>query len=149
MEPAQHANKRTDRRFYLLTLLYQRTNVFEQYVASSSGPQYRFPRYFSFDLRVSKDIRVTRKHAIRLSGSLMNLTNHFNPLEVHSNVADPQYGAFFGNYPRRRFSISTSSISGTSHICDASRGLLAFPRDLRDRTSGLIYLLRTSLSYRD
>ncbi len=80
---------------------YQPTNVFEQYVASSSRPQYRFPRYFSFDLRVSKDIQVTRKHAIRLSASLLNLTNHFNPLEVHSNVADPQYGVFFGNYPRR------------------------------------------------
>jgi hypothetical protein len=25
----------------------------------------------------------------------------FNPLEVHSNVADPEYGRFFGNYDRR------------------------------------------------
>jgi hypothetical protein len=67
--------------------------VLELYVASSSAPQYRFPRYFSFDLRVSKDIQINRKHAIRLSASLLNLTNHFNLLEVHSNVADPQYGA--------------------------------------------------------
>ena len=58
---------------------YQPTNVLEQYVASSSGPQYRFPRYFSFDLRVSKDIQISRKHAIRLSASLLNLTNHVNP----------------------------------------------------------------------
>ena len=75
--------------------------MLQQYVAFSSGPQYRFPRYFSLDLRVSKDFQITRKHAIRLSTSLLNLTNHFNPLEVHSNVADPQYGTFFGNYPRR------------------------------------------------
>lgn len=80
---------------------YQPTNMLQQYIASSSGSQYRFPRYFSFDLRVSKDFQITRKHAIRLSASLLNLTNHFNPLEVHSNVADPQYGTFFGNYPRR------------------------------------------------
>jgi hypothetical protein len=34
---------------------------------------------------------------VRLSGSVRNLTDHFNPLEVHSNIADPQYGGFFGN----------------------------------------------------
>jgi hypothetical protein len=38
---------------------------------------------------------------VRLSGTVHNLTNHFNPLEVHSNIADPQYGAFFGNNDRR------------------------------------------------
>jgi len=80
---------------------YQPTNVFQQYVASISGPQYRFPNYFSLSLRVSKDFQVDKKHAVRLSGTVTNLTNHFNPLEVHSNVADPQYGTFFGNYDRR------------------------------------------------
>jgi hypothetical protein len=30
----------------------------------------------------------------------MDLTNHLNPLQVHSNIADPQYGTFFGNYGR-------------------------------------------------
>ena len=79
---------------------YQPTNVFQQYLATD-GPQYRFPRYFSLDLRASKDVQVGPKHAVRFSGTLSNLTNHFNPLEVHSNVADSQYGAFFGNYGRR------------------------------------------------
>jgi hypothetical protein len=32
---------------------------------------------------------------------MTNLTNHFNALEMHSNIADPHYGDFFGNYPRR------------------------------------------------
>ena len=32
---------------------------------------------------------------------LKNLTNHFNPLAIHNNIADPQYGTFFGNYRRR------------------------------------------------
>jgi hypothetical protein len=80
---------------------YQPTDVFQQYVGATYGPQYRFPRYFSLDLRVSKDIQVDAKHAVRLSGTVRNLTNHFNPLEVHSNLADPQYGQFFGTNDRR------------------------------------------------
>jgi hypothetical protein len=80
---------------------YQPLDGFQQYAAAASGPQYRFPRYFSLSLRVSKDIQVDPKHAVRLSGTINNLTNQFNPLEVHSNIADPQYGAFFGNYSRR------------------------------------------------
>ncbi len=82
---------------------YQPTNLLQQYITSIPGAQPRFPRYFSFDLRASKDIEVTPKHAIRLSATVMNLTNHFNALEIHSNVADPQYGHFFGNYSRRVF----------------------------------------------
>jgi len=31
----------------------------------------------------------------------VTLTNHCNPLQVHSNTADPQYGRFFGNYTRK------------------------------------------------
>ncbi len=80
---------------------YQPTDVLQQYVAATYGPQYRFPRYFSLDLRVSKDIQIDPKHAVRLSGTVRNLTDHFNPLEVHSNIADPQYGVFFGNNDRR------------------------------------------------
>lgn len=79
---------------------YQPVNVLQQYV-SADGPQPRFPRYFSFDLLVSKDFQITKKHSIRISIPMTNLTNHFNPLEVHSNIADPRYGNFFGNYPRR------------------------------------------------
>jgi len=80
---------------------YQPTDVFQQYLAATGGPQYRFPTYFSLDLRVSKDIQLDPKHAVRLSGTFTNLTNHSNPLEVHSNIGDAQYGTFFGNYGRR------------------------------------------------
>jgi hypothetical protein len=62
----------------------------------------RFPNFFSFDSRVSKDFQVSQKYAFRFSVSGFNLTNHFNALDVHRNTADPQFGAFFGNY-RRRF----------------------------------------------
>ncbi len=80
---------------------YQPTSFLQQYITSIPGAQPRFPRHFSFDLRASKDIQVTPKHAIRLSTTVMNLTNHFNVLEVHSDVTDPQYGRFFGNNNRR------------------------------------------------
>src|SRR3974390_1857443 len=65
------------------------------------GPQNRYRRYFSADVAVSKDFRVRQEHAVRLTGTVQNLTNHFNPLQVHSNTADPQYGQFFGNYTRK------------------------------------------------
>jgi hypothetical protein len=79
---------------------YQPTDVFQQYLAAT-GPQYRFPRYFSLDMRVSKDIQVDAKHAVRFSVSGRNISNHFNALEVHSNIADPLYGTFFGSNDRR------------------------------------------------
>jgi carboxypeptidase family protein len=80
---------------------YQPVNALQQYLTSWVGTQSRFPRYFSFDLLVSKDFQIPKKHAIRISIPMTNLTNHFNPLETHANIADPQYGEFFGNYPRR------------------------------------------------
>jgi hypothetical protein len=80
---------------------YQSVNVLQQYFSAGTGSQPRFPHYFSFDLLVSKDFQITKKHAIRISIPMTNLTNHFNPLEVHSNIADPYFGYFFGNYPRK------------------------------------------------
>lgn len=79
---------------------YYPVNAIQQYILQA-GTQLRFPRYLSLDLLASKDFQITKKHAIRISIPMTNLTNHFNALEVHSNNADPLYGAFFGNYPRR------------------------------------------------
>jgi Carboxypeptidase regulatory-like domain len=63
--------------------------------------QNRFPNFLSVDARVSKDIQVNPKYAVRLSVSSFNLTNHFNPEAVHPNIADPAYGLFFGHRGRR------------------------------------------------
>ncbi|HKX30142.1 MAG TPA: carboxypeptidase regulatory-like domain-containing protein [Blastocatellia bacterium] len=60
----------------------------------------RYPNFFSFDSRVARDFQVHPKFAFRFTLSGFNLTNHFNALDVHRNVADPNYGAFFGNYSR-------------------------------------------------
>jgi len=83
-------------------LPYQPVNPWQQYLRLPSRPQPRFPRYFALDLRAAKDLQVSKKYAVRLALSMLNLTNHVNPLDVFSNSGDPRYGKFFGNC-RRRF----------------------------------------------
>src|SRR6267378_4373681 len=63
--------------------------------------RYRYPNFFSADARISKDIPFRHKYTLRFSVSGFNLTNHFNPLDVHANLSDPLNGVFFGNYVRR------------------------------------------------
>jgi hypothetical protein len=79
---------------------YQPTDVYQQYVAPFENLQPRYPRYFSLDARLSKDLNLGSKHAVRFSLNGINLTNHSNFLQVHNNTADPHYGTFFGNYGR-------------------------------------------------
>lgn len=80
---------------------WEPVDALQNYVDFASYLQPRFPRYFSADARVSKDLDVLgTKHAIRLSVTGTNLTNHFNPLQVHANIDDPQYRNYFGNYTR-------------------------------------------------
>jgi hypothetical protein len=72
---------------------------YENYVGVPNGS--RFPNFFSADARINKDFKVSPKYTVRLSVTGFNLSNHFNALEVHSNITDPAYGVFFGNYHRR------------------------------------------------
>jgi hypothetical protein len=60
----------------------------------------RFPAFFSLDLRASKDIPF-RKHMVRLSFSVFNVTDHANYDAVRLNIADPQFGELLGRRPRR------------------------------------------------
>jgi len=78
---------------------YSAVDEFQHY----SGPpnSHRFPNFLSLDARLSKDIQVNAKYAVRLSLSSYNLTGHFNPEAVRWNVADPAYGLFFGQRGRR------------------------------------------------
>ena len=78
---------------------YQIRNVLQDYIAT--GRDTRFPNYFSLNTRVSREFQVSKKYALDTSISLTNITNHFNPLEVHANNADPQFGRFFAYYDRR------------------------------------------------
>jgi hypothetical protein len=78
---------------------WQPMDEFQNYVAPGAL-QPRYPRYFSADARIGKDLPLGSHHAGRLSITARNITNHTNPLQVHDNVADPLYGTFFGNYGR-------------------------------------------------
>jgi hypothetical protein len=78
---------------------YTPVDVTQNYVGLPNSP--RFPHFFSLDARLLRDFKISQKHTIRLSVTTFNATNHFNALAVHENVADPQYGIFFGNYHRR------------------------------------------------
>ncbi|HEX4748591.1 MAG TPA: hypothetical protein VH302_03530 [Bryobacteraceae bacterium] len=71
----------------------------QQYVGTPNLSRYR--DFFSADARFSRVFKVNDKYSVRLSLTGFNLTNHFNPLLVHNNTNDPQYGVFFGNYHRR------------------------------------------------
>jgi hypothetical protein len=77
---------------------YTSYDVLQDYVGVPNSQ--RFPNFLSVDARLMRDFKVSKSHVIRLSVTGFNLTNHFNALEVHDNVADPQYGTFFGNYHR-------------------------------------------------
>jgi hypothetical protein len=60
----------------------------------------RFPRFVALDLEVAKELQVTKKYAVRLSIRGFNLTNHFNPRDVHANTGDPLFGQFLASYRR-------------------------------------------------
>lgn len=78
---------------------YASTDVTQNYVGIPN--ENRFRDFFSLDGRVSKDFKLSDKYSLRFSVSGFNVTNHFNPLQVHSNIDDPGYGVFFGSYKRR------------------------------------------------
>ena len=80
---------------------YASYDVLGNYVGTPYNNHTRYPDSFSLDAKLSKDFKINTKYSVRLSVSGMNLTNHFNALAIHSNIADPRYGSFFGNYNRR------------------------------------------------
>ena len=71
------------------------------YVGIPYNDKTRFRNYISLDERMSKDIKLLAKYTARLSVSVLNVFNHFNPLDVHANTADPLLGVFFGHFKRR------------------------------------------------
>lgn len=72
----------------------------QNFVGIRNSDQTRFPRFLSVDLELAKEFRLTKKYGARLSVMGFNLTNHFNPRDVHANIADPQFRGFFATYRR-------------------------------------------------
>jgi hypothetical protein len=83
---------------------YAALDAAQNYAGAPYSDATRFPNFLSADVRLTKDLKIQRlssKYTFRLSFTTFNITNHFNALAIHDNVADPQYGIFFGNYQRR------------------------------------------------
>jgi hypothetical protein len=78
---------------------YSRLDERQNYAGEPNA--WRFPNFFSLDLRVAKNLTAGENHAVQVSFSVFNLTNHWNPEAVRWNVADPQVGEFLGQRPRR------------------------------------------------
>jgi hypothetical protein len=72
----------------------------QDFVGVRNSDRTRFPAFLSLDAEFAKEFQVTKKYGVRLSLKIFNLTNHFNPRDVHANVADPLFGQFFAPYHR-------------------------------------------------
>jgi hypothetical protein len=88
----------------------------QNYVGQPFSNEKRYPNFLSIDARFIREFEINKAvktlfnrelkdpTSVRVSVSLYNITNHFNPPSVHNNIADPQFGLFFGQN-RRRFRV--------------------------------------------
>lgn len=63
----------------------------------------RFPRFFSLDLQVTKGVTIPflgKKYRARVGVKIFNVTNHWNPRDVQSNIHSPAFGTFYNSVPR-------------------------------------------------
>jgi hypothetical protein len=79
---------------------YSIVNAAQDFVGIRNDTADRFPRFIALDMVVSKDVQVRKSHSVRLSIRAFNVTNHFNPRDVHANIDDPLYGQFLASYRR-------------------------------------------------
>jgi hypothetical protein len=85
----------------------------QNYFGQPYSDKTRFPKFFSLDARFIREFEINKvvqnmfkrklkdPTSVRVSISVYNVTNHFNPSSVHANVVDPQFGLFFGQNKRR------------------------------------------------
>jgi len=79
---------------------YSVRNSEQDFVGIRNSDRTRYPRFVSLDSEFAKEFQVTSKYGVRLSLKAFNLTNHFNPRDVHANVAETLFGQFFASYHR-------------------------------------------------
>jgi hypothetical protein len=80
---------------------YSSYNVFQQYFGQPNG--YRFPVFYSLDVKISKDFHIPfihtaflRKHKFRGAIGIFDVTNHQNPVDIFNDTASPFYRHFIG-----------------------------------------------------
>jgi hypothetical protein len=72
----------------------------QNFVGVRNSDRTRFPSFFALDVEIAKEFQVTKKYGVRPSLRIFNLTNHFNPRDARSNIADPRFGEFLSSYRR-------------------------------------------------
>jgi hypothetical protein len=70
----------------------------------------RFPTFASLDVQISKDFRApfipwVRRHTLRGSARIFNLTNHGNYRDVYNTVTSPYFGSYAG-FQHRLYDLS-------------------------------------------
>ncbi len=80
---------------------FAKLDAMQNYAGIPYSDATRYPDFFSADVRLMKDVKLNAKYSARVSLTGFNLSNRFNALAVRNNIADPEYGTFFGNYHRR------------------------------------------------
>ncbi|MGH9407297.1 MAG: TonB-dependent receptor [Terriglobia bacterium] len=80
---------------------YSSFDALQNYVGTPNG--FRFPRFYSLDVKVSKDFKlpflhvgILRNHKFRGALEVYDVTNHQNPVDLYNNTASPYYGHFVG-----------------------------------------------------
>ncbi len=81
---------------------YAPVTMMQEYVGTPNTE--RYPQFASLDLKLSKEFRLpfplVRKHMMRGSLTIFNLTDHANPRDVFTNISSPNFGHFVGNQHR-------------------------------------------------
>lgn len=80
---------------------YSSVDVQQNYFGTPEG--FRFPRFYSLDVKLSKDFHIPflhfsilKNHKFRGAIEVYDVTNHKNPVDVYNNIASPYYGEYTG-----------------------------------------------------
>jgi len=77
---------------------YSYLDEYQNYAGTPNA--HRFPRFFSLDLKLSKDftlpLPVIKGHVLTGALTVFNLTNHLNPRDVYNNIDSPYFNHFVG-----------------------------------------------------
>ena len=80
---------------------YSRIDQLREFIGTRDSR--RFPEFNSFDLQITRPIRLPiphKEYRARIGFSVFNVFNHFNPRDVQSDVDSYRYGAFFNGVGR-------------------------------------------------
>ncbi|MGH9395894.1 MAG: TonB-dependent receptor [Terriglobia bacterium] len=80
---------------------YSSVDALQNYAGTPEG--FRFPRFYSLDVKLSKDFHIPflhfgflKDHKFRGAIEVYDITNHQNPVDVYNNIASPYYGHYIG-----------------------------------------------------